>query len=436
MNINVESSSALRRKVTVELEADEIRHELDRAYNDLKRNVHLRGFRPGHAPRQLLERYFGDQVRTEVVQKLLKDSTEKALAEKELKPVAEPQIVTEESNLPTALKFSATFDVKPEIVVKDYEGLKIPRPQVNVAEADVDAALERLRERMARLRKVEDRKVVGAGDFAIVELEGFAGGKSIEGSKIDQRLVQISEQTLKHGLHEVFVGAEIGNPVTTTRSYPPEHEEKDLAGKSVEWHGTVKEIFSRELPVLDDEFAKDQGEFQTLAELRNKMHEGLLEQARQDADARARQGLLDLVIDRNPVEVPESLVAREVRVMQSQLENQLEAAGLPHEQAHERAHQNEDEFRTRAQKRAHGSLLLDALADQEKVEVSDEDVADRVARLVTESGRARDRVAEFYRDEANREGLKQVMRRDKVLDLLLNRAQLEDAAEKSETATF
>src|SRR3990172_6521717 len=179
MNVNIESSSTLRRKVTIELEADEIRSELDRAYNELRRPVHLKGFRPGHAPRQLLERFFGDQVRGDVIQKLIRESTEKALAENELKPVAEPEIVTEETDLSKALRFSAVFDIKPQIEVKDYQGLKVPRPKIEVSEQEVAATLERLRERLAPLKKVTDRNTVQAGDFAIIELEGFEDGKPI-----------------------------------------------------------------------------------------------------------------------------------------------------------------------------------------------------------------------------------------------------------------
>src|SRR5271154_3803968 len=134
MNINIENASALRRKVTIELEPDEIKRELDRSYNELRRTVHLKGFRPGHAPRQILERLFGDQVRGDVIQKLIKESTEKVLAENEFKPVAEPEIVTEETDLAKALRFSAVFDVKPTIVIKDYQGLKVPRPKIELGE--------------------------------------------------------------------------------------------------------------------------------------------------------------------------------------------------------------------------------------------------------------------------------------------------------------
>src|ERR1700746_1753521 len=145
MNINFKNSSPLRRKVTIELDQDEIGLELDRSYSELKRSVHLKGFRPGRAPRPMLERLFGDQVRGEVLQKLIKESTEKALSEHHLKPVAEPEIVTEETDLNKALLFAAVFDVKPEIQVKDYENLKVPHQEVNVTEEQVDEAMQRLR---------------------------------------------------------------------------------------------------------------------------------------------------------------------------------------------------------------------------------------------------------------------------------------------------
>src|ERR1700736_6504408 len=152
MNVNIEENSALRRKLTIEVEPDEIKRELDKTYNELRRGVVLKGFRPGHAPRHLLEKFFGDQVRSEVIQKLVKEYTEKALEEHHLKPVGEPEIeVAEGSNLPDTLKFSAVFDLKPEIVIQDYQGLKVPEETISVTDKDVDEALERLRGRQASL---------------------------------------------------------------------------------------------------------------------------------------------------------------------------------------------------------------------------------------------------------------------------------------------
>src|SRR5712692_6510757 len=239
MNVNIESPSALRKKMTIELEPDEIRRELDRSYNELKRSVQLKGFRPGKAPRQILERFFGDQVRGEVIQKLIKESTEKALAEHELKPLVEPEIVTEETDLSKMLRFSATFDVRPEIVVKDYVGLKVPKSLAEVSESEVDSALQRLREQMASLKKVEGREVVQAGDVVLAELEGFEGGQPIAGTKLEARTLEVTDKTLAHGLHELLIGAEVGKLKTMRKSYAPDYEEKEIAGKDVEWRATV-----------------------------------------------------------------------------------------------------------------------------------------------------------------------------------------------------
>jgi trigger factor len=426
MNINVENSSPLRRKVTIELDQDEIGQELDRSYSELKRSVHLKGFRPGHAPRQMLERLFGDRVRGEVIQKLIRESTEKALSENGLTPVADPEIVTEETDLKKALRFAAVFDIKPELEVKDYENLRVPSHEVTVSEEQVDTAMQRLRERLATLKKVEDRTRVEMGDFVIAELEAFAAGAPIAGSKLESRLLEVSDKTVAHGLHEVLAGAEVGVEGSRRRSYPADYSEKDLAGKDVEWRYKVTEIFRRELPNLDDEFAKDQGEFQSLAELRDRMRDNLLAQARQDADAKVRQGLLDIVMERNPVEIPQSLVEREQHGLEAEFAAALQSGGMPAEQAMEEAHKNHDEFKGRAEKRAHGALILDALGDQEKIEVSDEEAAERIAAIVTRAGRDRERVASFYGKDENRALMRNTMRREKTLDLLLQRAQKED----------
>lgn len=428
MNVTVEEPTSLRRKLTIEVEPDEIKHELDRAYNELKRGVVLKGFRPGHAPRNLLERFFGEQVRGEVIQKLVKQYTDKALEEHDFKPVVEPEIVTEQSDLKKdlALKFSATFDLRPKIEVKDYEGLKVPESKVEVSDEQVADAIERFRERQATLKKIEDRTVVEEGDCALALVEAFADGKPLSSARPEERLVEVSERALAHGVYQVLKGAELGKQVKASKSYPADYAQKELAGKTVEWRATAKEIYRRELPVVDDDFAKDLGA-ENLAAFRARVRKELLAQAEQEANARARQGLLDIVIERNPVELPESLVARELRAMEAELHQTLEAGGLTHEEAGERVKQSSDDLKARAEKRARTALIVDALAEQEKIEINDEQLGERVAAIVTQSGRNRDRAAEFYRSPENREALRQSMRREKALDLILSRAKRDEA---------
>jgi len=422
MNVNIESTSALRRKVTIEVDPDEIKRELDRTYNELRRGVVLKGFRPGHAPRNLLERFFGDQVRSDVIQRLVKEYTDRALDENNLKPVVEPEIVTEATDLPRTLKFSAVFDIRPEVVVKDYEGLKVPEENVEVADSRVDEVIEALRERQATLKKVEGRNVVQEGDVVLATVEAFEGEKSLMEGKVESRLLQVSKSALAHGVDEVLIGAEAGKEARATRSYPAEYDDKDLAGKTVEWRVTVKEIYERQLPALDDDFAKDQGDCQNLAELRERVRADLIERARAEADSRARQALLELIVERNPVEVPESMVSREQRAMEAELATTLRAGGLGEEQIAEQLRASAEEFHNRAVKRARNTLILDALCEQEHVEVDDEQLAERIGLILRQSGRTRERLADFYSHEENREALRRSMRREKVLEALLERA--------------
>jgi trigger factor len=338
-----------------------------------------------------------------------------------------PEIVTEETDLQKALKFSAVFDLRPQFEVKDYAGLKIQESTVEVTDEQVESTIERLRERQATLKKIDDRTVVENGDYVLVTIEGSENGKRIDAIKAEDQLLQVSEKSIAHGLDEILIGAELKTPKTGVKTYPEDYAEKDLAGKTVEWKVTAKELYRREMPTIDDDFAKDQG-LDDLAALKSRIRADLLEHAKREADARVRQGLLDLVIERNEVEVPESLIARERQVMEAELHQALEAGGLGHEQVTEQIKNSTDDLQKRAEKRARTALIVDAIADQEKVEISDEELGDRVAKDVTESGRNRDRAAEFYRKEENREGLRQQMRREKVLELLMTRAQREPGA--------
>ena len=424
MNVNIEENSALRRKVTIEVEPDEIKRELDKTYNELRRGVVLKGFRPGHAPRQLLEKYFGDQVRSEVLQKLVKEYTDKALEENKLKPIVDPEIVVaEESKLPETLKFSATFDLKPEIVIKDYEALKVPEETVVVTDTDIDETIQHLRERQASLKKVEERNTVEEGDVAAVTIEGFEDGKPLSETKAENRLLEVSRKNLTHGIDELLIGAKVGEENRKSKTYPADYDQKDLAGKTVEWRANVKEIYRRELPPLDDDFAKDQGDVENLEKLRERIRTELIAHKNSEADSRARQGLLEMILERNQIEVPESLVTREQRSMENELASTLRQGGMPDEQVGEQVQKASEEIKTRARKRAATGLVLDALAVQEKVNVTDDELAERIGAIIREAGsKYRERFQEIYSHEENREGLRQTMQREKVLDQLLTRA--------------
>ncbi len=431
MNVTIENTSALRRKLTIEIEPGEIKRELDRAYNELRQSVVLKGFRPGRAPRNLLERFFGDQVRSDALQRLIKEYTGKALEENQLKPVVEPEIITEAANLPETLKFSAVFDLTPEIVVRDYATLKVPEEKAAVAEQDVDNALERLRRSQARLKKVEGRTTVTEGDVALAAIGPYEGGKPLWQAAAENQLFEVSKGSLAHGLDELLVGAEAGKELRAARSYDASYEEKALAGKTVEWRATVKEIYQRELPPLDDDFARDQGDCRNLGELRERIRVGLAETARAEANTRERQGLLEMILERNPVEAPESLVAREQREIESEYAGAMRSGGIPAEQIGERLKAAAEEFRSRAEKRARTALVLDALAEQEKIEVSDGELAERLGILVRQRGeRGRERLTDFYSHDENRAALRRSMRRQKALDHLLARAKGESEPER------
>jgi trigger factor len=435
MRTNIEETSTLRRKVTIELEPGEIAQELNRAYDELRRTVRLKGFRPGRAPRKLLERFFGDHVRGDTIQNLIKQYTGKALSELALEPVAPPEVVTEETDLAKALRFSAVFDVKPQFVVKDYENFKLLQPRVEVKDEEVEAALQRMRERQAVLRKEEGRDTVEAGDFVLGEIECWHEGKPLSGFKLEGRIIRVSPDSLPHGLDGVLIGAKLGEPVRKTKSYPPEYGAADLAGKTVEWRATVKEIFRRELPALDDDFARDQGDCQSLEELRQRIREQLMEQAHAEGQRRLKQGLLDLILERNQIEAPESMVEAELRALEAEFAATLEMGGMASEQAAAAAREHRDELRVRAEKNVRSTLVLDALAEQEKVEVSDEELAERVAALVRQAERDRPKVAEFYRDEERRAALRRSMRREKTIELMLGRSQIESEAQAEEQST-
>jgi trigger factor len=427
MNVTVESASnesasTLRRRVIVDLGREEVAQKLSSAYDELRRTVRLKGFRPGRVPQKLIQRFFGDQVRADVTAQLIREYTDKALKEVGLQPVAAPQIITEQAALADGLRFSAVFDVMPEIALKDYRDLNVTLEAAQPAEQEVEAALLELRQRQATLRKVQGRESVEPGDFVLARLEARVGDKPLPGFGSEPKLIEVSPTALPADLADLLTGAQRNQPFERVMSHPAGHPVAALAGKTVAWSVEVNELFGRELPELDDAFARDLGAYQSVAELRAATRQRLAEQAEAAALSRARLELLDRIVERNPVELPESLVEMELAVLVREREQQAEdreQARQPAADATAIAPERQGELRSQAEKQARRALIVDALARELNVEVSDDELAGRVAEIVRAAGRERQAVADYYAREENRVRLRGAMRREKALDALL-----------------
>ncbi len=417
--------TAVRKRIEVEIAAADVQAELDRAFQLVGQQARLRGFRPGKAPRAVIERAFGDEVRRDVLSRLVEHSFHHAVEHHRLAVVGSPDIDAEALKPGEALRYSATVDVRPPVVVGDLTGLEASRPSAVVADAEVEHVLNGLRNSVAQLRPVE-RNEVEAGDVVTVNLTSRLDGA--EPQRRDGLHVEAGEGTFPLALERQLVGQHRGARLSMRVPYPEDYANRNLAGKTADFEVEVLDLRAKDLPPLDDDFARDHGRSETLAELRGKIREDLERQAVERAERTVREALVEQLLARHQFEVPESMVTRRADAILSSLEVRL-PEGVDQERA---MTELRAQVRPTAERDVRVDLLLDAIAEHEKISVTDDDVSAEIAAVATREGQAAERVRAVYDRPEMRAALAARMSRERALSSVVARARImpnDDAGE-------
>jgi len=419
MKIQVEKLSPVEKKVTVEIEPAEVAKEIDRAYASLGRRVKLRGFRPGKAPRTVLERNFKDQVEADVVEKLVQKSFEEATREQDLEAVAAPRVEVAEGGIGPDRPFSYTarVEVKPVIVPKDYRGITVTRKPVEVADAAVDAEIERLHQSYAEMVPLEGRDVAEAGDWAVIDYEGSVDGTPFDGGSAKGALIQVKDGNFFAGEMAVLQGRKVGDAFETEQTFPADFRDTALAGKQGKFAITLQSLRTQKIPPLDDAFAKEVGieGVETLAALRDRVRADLEKREKRRVEAEERDALVKGALDKNDFEVPQALVERTIDAMVENTAQRLARQGVDIRQLDLDLGRIRGDMREQALLTVKAALLLEAIAQAEKVEVGPQDEQEEIQRRADEMGVPPSRL------QPKGEGLqalRQRIREDKVVALL------------------
>ena len=416
--VTIEEVSPVRRRLEVEIPAGEVQAELDRAFGLLGNRARLPGFRPGRAPRAILDKMFGAEVRREVLGRLVGDTFRNAIDTHHLDVVGDPEIDAGTLTPGQALKYSATVDVRPVITLSDVAGLEVRRPSAEVSEEEVDRVVDNLRESVAQLRPIEDRTTVEAGDIVTVDV-----GSRREGQEPVRRegvLLEAGGGTFPVALERQLVGQHRGANLSLRVPYPAEHPNKDLAGKTVEFEVEIKELRAKELPLLDDDFARDHGRCESLAELRGRIRADLERQAASRAEDAVREGIIEQVLARHTFEVPPSMVERRTHAILSQLDVRL-PPGADQEKAFEEV---AAQVRPRADRQVRSEMILDEMARRDGVDVTESEVTTEIESLAASQKDAAARVRSLYGQPEARAALRAQMRRERVLRRLVSEARV------------
>lgn len=420
-----------QKNLIIEIPSTEVDAEIDRVARTYTRSARVPGFRPGKVPDRIVRQRYRDQILHDVAHGLIPRAVDEALRERGLEPVDTPDIrdVTLEEGQP--LKFTAAFETLPPIEPGEYDTIVLRRPEANVEETDVADALTRLRNRHARFEPVADR-AVEHGDTIVADLEReiIAGSTNDTAGKpetMENVQVEIGAQANPPGFDAHLLGLTPGVETRFTVTFPDDYGIQDLAGKSAKYAVTVKEIKKRVLPELDDEFAKDVGDFASLDELSARVRQDLEAHATHDADRDVRGQLLKQLADRVRGDVPASLVEREIdRRVEDFVRRLIEQRIDP-----TRANVNWDEFREHQREPSvdavKAALVLDEIAERETLEPTDDEVGDEVERYAQRSGRTAAAVRARLEKEGGIDKVAAGLRREKAIDFVLTRARIVSA---------
>jgi trigger factor len=419
----VEDLSPVVKKVSVELAPDRVKDALDAAFTSVSRTVKLKGYRQGKVPRRLVERYFGDDVKKDVAQKLVTGSIHEALAEHKLDPVAPPRVENGSVEVGLPFKYTATVEVRPRVEPRDYEGLSVPRADVEIKDEQVEERIEELRKEHSMFVPVEGRDVAEPGDYASCDYEGFVDGAALRGAKREGVLLEVVPGSLLENRAEGLLGARIGETRDLGVSFPADYAVEELRGKDARFQVVVKGLKRRDVPALDDAFVQDLGgEQKTLSELRAKLKAEMEQQKKERAEGEQREKLLEALVEKNPVEAPPALVERNVDAMLQGMLEGFMRRGMDPRQLGLNFDRMRDELRQRALLEVKGYLLLEAIAEKEKLEASEDDLAKHFEKMAAELKQPAEKVKAAFRRQDSEASLKARLRQDKALAFLLSKA--------------
>ncbi|MFQ3542593.1 trigger factor [Halobacillus rhizosphaerae] len=365
--------------LTVEVPASEFSQALDQAFKKVVKQVQVPGFRKGKVPRKLFEQRFGvESLYQDALDIILPEAYSNAVEETGIEPVDRPEVDVKTIEKGKDLVFTAEVTVKPEVKLGEYKGLEVEELSTEVTDEDVNNELKQLQERQAELVVKEDGEIEN-GDTVVMDFEGFVDGEAFEGGQADNYSLEIGSGSFIPGFEEQLVGKKAGEEADVNVSFPDEYHAEDLAGKEALFKVKIHEVKGKELPELDDEFAKDvDEEVDSLDELTKKTRERLEEQKKTEADNHKRDTLVQQAAENAEVDVPQSMVDTELDRMISEFEQRLQMQGMTKDMYFQFTGQDENALREQMQedagKRVKTNLTLEAISQAEDVEVSDEDV--------------------------------------------------------------
>lgn len=425
MSLQVEKLEKNMAKLTIEVSAEDLDKAMEKAYQKQKSRISLPGFRKGKAPRKMIESMYGKGVFMEdAVNSLVPQEYTKALGECDLEIVSQPEINVTQMEPGKALIFTADVAVKPEVTLGDYKGVEVPKSEITVTDEEVDAEVKKEQDKNARTVAVEDRAAAN-GDITTIDFEGFVDGVAFDGGKGTDYALTLGSGTFIPGFEDQLVGANTGDHVEVKVTFPEEYQAKELAGKEAVFQCDVKKIETKEVPELDDEFAKDVSEFDTLAEYKEDVKKKLTEKKEKEARTAKENAAVDKAIENAQMDIPELMTKTECRQMMDDFSRRMQQQGLSMEQYFQFTGATLDKMmeqvKPQAETRIKSRLVLEAVAAKEGIEATEEDYEEEIKTMAEVYQMEPDKIKEML-PEKSVKGIKEDIAVKKAAEFVVNNA--------------
>lgn len=427
MSVQVEKLEKNMAKLTIELSAEQFEDAMKKAFNKSKNKFNIPGFRKGKAPRAVIEKMYGEGIFYEdAADEAINATCMQAMDESGLEIVSRPEVAVEQIGKDKPFIYTALVAVRPEVILGEYKGIEVEKADASVTAEDVEAELKKVQEQNARLLNVEDRPVAD-GDKTVIDFEGFVDGKPFDGGKAEDYDLTIGSHSFIDTFEEQLIGRNIGEECEVNVTFPEEYHAPELAGKPATFKVTVKEIKVKELPALDDEFAGEVSEFETMDEYKKDIEAKILERKQKEAATENENRVVDKVAANASLEIPDKMVESQIDNMVQDTARRMQGQGLSMDMYMKYTGMTmdsmRDQMRPQALKRIQTRLVLEEVVKAENIQVPDERLDEEIAKMAAAYQMESDKLKEYMSDR-DKEQMKEDLAVQEAVDFLVAEAKL------------
>ena len=431
MKSQVEKGNGLTRKLNVEVPAETVKSAFHRVFESIQKDVEIKGFRKGKAPLATIKTMYGDRVKQDVVQDLIHAHYGKALSEHKMEPLGYPEFEFDEPKEATNFKFTASFDVKPDVKLNKYEGLEVEKEKLEVDDKKITEVLENIRTSRASFEDVLIARPAQLGDTAVVDFEGFMNDKPLENGAGKNHNLELGANQFIAGFEEGIIGMNIGENRTLSLKFPQPYHAAELAGQPVQFKVTLVGLKKKVLPELNDEFVKTLGGPASLEELKKTISEDMSKGEEKRIQDAFKNRLLKKLVDQNPVEVPASLLKEQKESLIADFKKRMSEQGMSEADFLDYTQKWEKDFEKTASEMIQSSFLIDEIARKHELVANREDVDQKLAEYAKQNGIEESKLREFYSKPESASRLAYMITEEKVVAKLISTAKVKEVSKES-----